>query len=213
MTISVWGWFTMRKVALYGSACNPPHLAHHAILRDLNHSGEFDEVWFMPCYQHMFGKNMIDPEHRLAMAKLTATAEEVLVCDHEIKKQQPVPTYTTLQELESNNENYNFSIVIGADNAVNFDHWYNWELLALNYHIVIYERDGNRLLDAASSILQTMKSVSYRYLDYIDPELIKLSSTRIREWIANNEPSVESYVHPTILQYIREHNLYSKEDE
>lgn len=203
----------MSKVALYGSACNPPHLAHHAILRDLKRSGEFDEVWFMPCYQHMFGKNMVDPEHRLAMAALVAKAEGVMVCNHEIKQQKSMPTYLTLSELRQENPGFEFAVVIGGDNLKNLDQWYNWELLVTHYHLVIYERAGECLIDTADPILQMIKSASYRKISYDDPVISQLSSTQIRKWFIEKHPAVENYVHPTVLKYIQEHNLYSEEGE
>jgi cytidyltransferase-like protein len=59
------------KVALLGGAFNPPHNGHIQLAQFvLNTSKTFDEVWLVPCYQHMDGKEMVAPEHRVKMCEI-----------------------------------------------------------------------------------------------------------------------------------------------
>ncbi len=60
------------KVALLGGAFDPITSGHIATAQlVLNVSKSFDEVWIMPCCQHLT-KKLTSPEHRLEMCRLAS---------------------------------------------------------------------------------------------------------------------------------------------
>jgi len=73
------------KVALLGGAFNPITKAHIQMAQFvLNTSGEFDEVWLMPAYDHMNGKQMESAEHRLEMCRIASQVDgRIKVFDYE----------------------------------------------------------------------------------------------------------------------------------
>ena len=74
------------KVGLYGGAFNPVTLAHTQICRETLKI--VDEVWMMPCYGHMFGKQLEHPDFRLDMCQLAARNDpKIKVFNYEIKHQ------------------------------------------------------------------------------------------------------------------------------
>jgi cytidyltransferase-like protein len=76
------------KVAILGGAFDPIHNGHIQVAKFvLNTSTTFDEVWLMPAYNHMSGKNMLPAKHRIKMCELAAKADgRIKVFDYEIKK-------------------------------------------------------------------------------------------------------------------------------
>ena len=56
------------RVAILGLSANPPHKGHIQLAQFvLNTSGQFDEVWLMPNFRSISGKEMVSAEHRLKM--------------------------------------------------------------------------------------------------------------------------------------------------
>lgn len=191
----------MNKVALYGSACNPPHLVHHAILKNLKKY--FNDIWFMPCYQHQFGKNMLDVEHRLNMAKLVASIEEINLCTYEIESNKKNTTWETLQKLQTLHPNVEFVIVIGGDNISNFQKWDHWQELAENYSFIGYKRN------LPSYPVDLFKNITI--LEYELTECSQISSSLVREFFYSNQELIKTYLHPEIFSYIATHKLYQNE--
>lgn len=192
----------MNKTVLYGSACNPPHLTHHAILKDLKK--HFSDVWFMPCYQHMFGKEMLSVEHRLNMAKIVSKVEDVNLCTFEIESKKKNSTWDTLQNFKSLYPDREFIVAIGTDNLYNFKQWDHWEELAENYCFVAYKRNI-----VEKEYLKIFKNIFI--LDYGN-DVPNTSSSAIRNFICSDKDYlVNDLLHPEVLSYIQENNLYKKE--
>lgn len=191
-----------KLVTVYGSACNPPHLLHQLILEDLQTVS--DEVWYLPVYSHMFGKGMIDPSHRLAMAKIVADITGAEICYHEFKLKRQNPTHETLAGLQAENPDTTFAFAVGADNIRDFHKWKRWEYLAEKYTIFAYERDEE---------LEDSDVVKFRDLRIrrIETGIEDASSTKVRAMIAEGDPEVSKYVHPDVLAYIEKHNLFRGE--
>ena len=54
----------MKKIAIFGSAFNPPSLGHKSVIESLSH---FDLVLLEPSIAHAWGKNMLDYPTRCKM--------------------------------------------------------------------------------------------------------------------------------------------------
>ena len=88
------------KVATLGGAFDPITLGNIEVARYvLNTSKTFDEVWLLPCYGHMFGKEMASSEQRVAMCKLAIHDPRIKVCEYEITNQLSGETYQTVKLL------------------------------------------------------------------------------------------------------------------
>ena len=58
------------KIAVFGSAFDPPHIGHDLIVNTLLGNQLVDEVWLLPAKCHASGKSLVSEHHRLAMLKL-----------------------------------------------------------------------------------------------------------------------------------------------
>lgn len=124
-----------KRVAVIGSAFNPPHLGHKDIIEQIYL--DFDEILLIPSYRHAFGKKMVAFKHRLFMTSMMGQAfhnECYLAYQHstpiltsdierEIGQTQtgPVYTFNVLETLEAKYQkagiNAQLTFVVGPDNA------------------------------------------------------------------------------------------------
>ncbi|TXT53306.1 MAG: putative nicotinate-nucleotide adenylyltransferase [Promethearchaeota archaeon] len=136
-----------KRVAILGGAFNPITKGHIQICQlVLNVARKFDEAWLMPCYAHMHGKEMVSAQHRLAMCELAAKVDgRIRVSSYEIDNKLSGETYHCMQKLMNEDfakDEYEFSLIIGMDNANKFDKWVNYEHLEKLMPFVVVPRGG-----------------------------------------------------------------------
>lgn len=198
------------KVALFGGAFDPitsGHIATAQLL--LNVSKSFDEVWIMPCFQHLT-KKLTSPEHRLKMCRLASRKDgRIKVFDYEIKHQFRGETYNLVKRLlaEPWADQYEFAHIIGQDNANTFDTWINFEELERMIAFVVVPRKGIKPNPKATWFL-------HRPHIYLQPDdsIPRISSTEIRTAIREDTDRsarfLAKHLDPLVLAYITKHHLY-----
>jgi len=165
------------------------------------------EIWFSPCYSHPYDKNMVDPKHRLKMCELVAAREpKIKVFGYEIKY-EPYCTYDFLKylPLQWKMNKYEFSYIIGLDNANSFNRWIESEKLKNMVRFITVSRQGIR----PNKKIDWYKKPPHIYLDAKDA-IINMSSTQVRKWIEEgNFPKAFDNLHPAVYHYaVAKHNLY-----
>ena len=202
------------SVAILGGAYNPIHNGHIQLAQFvLNTTNEFDEVWLMPPYEHMFGKNMVDAEHRLEMCKLAAKVDNrIKVFDYEIHNKLKGETYYFFKRLKEEKEimgqpaeNFRFAMIIGLDNANIFHKWINFENLEKLARFVIIPRKG---VERDLNVDWYLKP-PHLFLNS-ETTIMDISSTEIREKLNNQieEHEILKYLDKNVWEYIINHNLY-----
>lgn len=197
------------QVAILGGAFNPITNGHIQTAKFvLDSSKTFDEVWFLPCYGHMYGKNMVSPEHRLEMCRIAARVDaRIKVFDFEVERQLKGETYQTvklLQETPLANDKYNFSWVMGMDNALTFNKWVNYEHLEKMIRFVVVPRKGYNFDPAVSWFLKA----PHVYISDENP-VDEISSTQIRKWFSEgNTVELRKHMDKNVLDYITSNGLY-----
>lgn len=207
------------KVALLGGAFNPITKGHIQTAQYvLNTTRQFDEVWLVPPARHMFNKEMVDFEHRFNMCRLAAECDgRIKVFDYEKRKNLAGETYHLLKTLlnDSDYENYNFSFIIGLDNANTFDTWVNYEELERLIRFVIVPRAGYEPINGSWYF-----NFPHIFLNGKDEKIpMEISSTIIRnqltELYKSNfkglvEDELKLGLDTKVLSYIKENNLYNE---
>ena len=197
------------NVAILGGAFNPVTLGHIQIATYvLSSTTLFDEVWLLPCYQHIYNKTMESTKRRLEMCHIAVLAhEQIKVCDYEIMNQFIGGTYYLMKQLLAEDfikNTYDCSLIIGQDNANTFDKWVKHKELEQLIRFVIVPRQGIEKNPAITWYLHP----PHLYLEG-DKPVMKVSSTQVRELLKQGDYSKASeLLDPTVLTYIREHNLY-----
>ena len=200
------------KVALYGGSFDPIHKGHIAVGKLILNCGElFDEVWFMPGYQSKYGKQLIDPKHRLAMCQLATNHDgRFRVFDYEIKNRFQGETYHYMKRLLDEDfakNRYEFSFVISTEAALNLPNWTNAEYLMNLVDFVVVPRPGYEVPLKNAWFLKDHI--------YIEPDqqedMFNTSSTAVREMAANQQwDKLQQFLLPEIIEYIKSRKLYTK---
>lgn len=195
-----------QKVALLGGAFDPIHHGHMEIAREVLRLGLVDEVWLMPCYDHLGGKNMAPAEQRLEMCRIAArSVANVGVFDYEIRHEFRGETYHFVKKLLSEEiarVRCDFSLIIGQDNADKLPSWMNGEALERLLPFFVIPRSGSQAPDHSSWYLRE----PHRYLREAS-EILATSSTEVRQRLKCGD-SVESLISPEVHEFIRLHGLY-----
>jgi len=200
------------KVAIIGGAFNPITVGHIQLAQFiLNTSGEFDEVWLMPAYKHMYNKKMESASDRLAMCELAAQVDgRIKVFDYEIKNELAGETFNFFKRLKTEkdiNERYNFSMIIGLDNANTFDKWVNYEELERMVRFVVVPRKG---IERNPDVDWYLKE-PHIFLKY-ENDIVEVSSTQVRSILERDGvakyTSLEGLLDPEVTKYIYNNKLY-----
>lgn len=191
------------RIGIYGGSFNPIHKGHTELAASIVQQGLVDELWLLvsPLNPLKQGEtsDIAEYEHRLSMARLaTEDIEGVKVSDFE--KNLPIPSYTitTLGELHKAYPEYEFVLVIGADNWERFPRWYHAQEIIDTYSILIYRRPG-------CEMDETLLPLS---VQVVDTPLYDISSTEIRESVKKGRMLLK-WVDRKVATYIRVHHLYS----
>lgn len=114
----------MKRIAVFGSAFNPPHRGHADAIRQL--LPEFNRILVIPNAAHAFGKAMVSFEHRLQMTRLLVAeffpgaAVEVSDIEQQMAlqqaQQQPIYSYDLLCALRQRYPEDALTLVVGPDN-------------------------------------------------------------------------------------------------
>jgi nicotinate-nucleotide adenylyltransferase len=141
-----------KSVAILGGAFDPITKGHVSLAEFvLDNTKVFDEVWVMPCYQHMYNKKMAPSELRLSMClEACKHNPRIIVSDFEIVNKVTGGTYNlfnSLQKTYSENNGPDFSMIIGQDNADSFHRWVNYQYLENTVRFVVVPRKGFNPVD------------------------------------------------------------------
>ncbi|MFN3202173.1 MAG: nicotinate (nicotinamide) nucleotide adenylyltransferase [Bradymonadia bacterium] len=189
----------MARVAVYGGAFNPPHLAHVFTVSALLSRSDVDEVWVMPAYGHVFGKHMAAFEERVEM--LQATFEgfggaPVKISEFEGERKGISRTYDTLEALEHAHPEHAFMWVMGADNLTESHRWHRFDELVARWQVIVFGRPGHE------AALQHFAQAPWCLPG---PVLTGISSTLLRNALASGGPEETlRWLPPQIRQQAQE---------
>jgi nicotinate-nucleotide adenylyltransferase len=184
------------KVALFGGSFNPVHNGHLEIANELLTEQVVDQVWFVPCGNHAFGKELAPAEDRLNMLNLaTKRNPKLKVIDLEIKSREKSFSAKTIKSLRRK-FNYNFYFVIGADNLRDLKKWYDFEYLREKVQFILIKRPKYVL----------PRQIEIKVLKIISLGLIE-SSTEIRSLVKKNKDFLK-FVPRVVAEYIENGGLY-----
>jgi len=200
------------KVALFGGAFDPPHLAHRAVVEAVHDELGIDRVIVLPSGNHPFKgeKHFAPADARLAMCRLAfVDLPWVEVSDHEARSTEvgySIDTVRAFREVWGDAADLFF--LIGSDNLRDLPRWRNWrELLGLAKFVIV-PRPGFPADDAALAALDLPEDERAALRSRVVPmPPSPLSSTEVRRRLAAGE-DVRDCLHPAVLREIERRKLY-----
>lgn len=190
-----------RKIGLFSGSFNPIHNGHLILANYMCEFTTLDEVWLIvtPHNPLKDRQDMLDEESRLKMAELAVDKfENIKASDVELHMMRPSFTINTLEKLSSDYPDYNFTLIIGADNWTYFSKWKDYETIIENYNILIYPRNNY-----AVTIPESLKD----RVRLVNAPLIEISSTFIRQSIRDRK-NIRAFLPPEVYDYIELNHLY-----
>jgi nicotinate-nucleotide adenylyltransferase len=195
------------RIGIFGGSFNPIHTGHAIIAQHIIGSGLVDQLWMMvsPVNPLKAGNaRLVADADRLRMVEMvTRHIEGVEPSAFEFSMPRPSYTIDTLNALQEKFPDDEFYLVTGADNWQIFDKWRNSEEILAKYHLLVYPRLGYEV-----NIPERLKD----RVTLVDAPIIELSSTQIRERLANGQ-SVRYYVPDEVLGFIERNHLYSQNEQ
>ena len=185
------------KVAILGGAFDPIHNGHVELSKCVLDTQKFDQIWIMPCNQHMYAKDMVSTEDRLKMCQLAIDDDRIMISDYEIKNNLSGPSFNLITSLNKT-YNHDFSLIIGQDNAETIDKWYKYQALLEMVRFVVIPRKG---------YTQTTDWYDYYPHMYLNVDIPEMSSTLIRKKIKCGE-SVKGLIPHNVEEHILSKQLY-----
>lgn len=189
----------METIGILGGSFNPVHIGHVMIASYLTQWNIVDKVWLTlsPRNPLKDSAELIPDMKRLDMLKIASEqAPGVNICDIELSMPRPSYTINTLRLLKKKYPNKRFKLIVGSDNWNTFDQWRSSEEILEEFGVICYPRPG--------------KEIRNRYtdgLDIVQPPMIDLSSTFIRQALARGK-DVRCFLPNGVYEYIRDNQLY-----
>lgn len=191
----------MKKIGIMGGTFDPIHNGHLITATFIKENFNFDKILFIPCNISPLKTdiNSSSSLHRLNMLKLAI--EGVSYFDYsDIELQNPEISFTYNTLLKLKGDGLKLNLIIGFDNYVVFDKWYNPEGILELADIFVLNRNNDK-----SKV--EIKHKYKEYFNFINNPLIEISSTEIRNRV--NEGKDITYLVPNkVRDYILMNNLY-----
>jgi len=211
-------------IGLFGGTFNPVHWGHLRTALEIKKALSMDTMILMPCgIPPHRDEPDIEPEIRLAMLNAAiADNDELQVDDRELQRAGPSYTVDTLQFIRDEQGDVSIGLCVGADAFVYLDTWHQWTNLIKLAHIIVAYRPGWPVESLEQQVSGDLKAMLKQHL-VTNSELlhekpagyvltqkvtdIDISSSKIRQCIAQGK-SIEDYVPPNVLQFIKSKMLY-----
>lgn len=205
-----------RRVGILGGTFDPIHNAHLQLGREARKAFGLDAIWFMPTGNSYFktrqGRRVTDAADRAAMVRLAVAGEPGFCCsEREIRRRGETYTADTLEELAAAYPDTEFYFIVGADTIHGMDTWYKPASIFRNAVILAANRNQQVPEDALHRDMERLRQLygaRIRQLNFRSG----VSSSEIRRRL--EEGTTEGIPVPEpVLAYIREKNLYRKEEK
>jgi len=195
------------RIGIFGGSFDPIHTGHAIIAQYMISSGLVDRLWFMvsPVNPLKVDKErQVADTDRLRMVEMVShPMDGVETSAFEFTMPRPSYTIDTLNALQAKFPEDEFYLVTGGDNWQIFNKWRNSEEILAKYHLLIYPRLGYEV---------TIPVELQDRVKLVDAPIIELSSTEIRQRLANGK-SVRYYVPDEVMGYIERHHLYTNRNK
>jgi len=201
-----------RTIALFGGSFDPIHLGHTTVVRAASRQIGAEGTIFIPAKcspLKSFWPHARD-DARLKMVTLaTADDESFAVSDCELQRVTPSFTLDTVRLFRREcGEDTAIHWLLGADSVKDLVHWYKIEELIDECNLTTMQRAGYAPPDFDQfEPLWGAQRIAKLKRNVVQTPLIDGSSTEVRRRLAAGE-EVSEMLHPDVIAYIREHNLY-----
>lgn len=198
------------RLGIFGGTFDPPHLAHLKIARLVQKRFKLDQIIFVPAgqppHKDATGASKRD---RWMMTQLAFSGQPGFsVSDFEIKQTSPSYSITTLRYFRKQFENDELFFIVGLDSLLELRTWHQPEKILKLADLIVVHRPGVSRLPVDRIVTDLSLSEFKRAIHYLKIRGSNISSTKIRNLVAGNQP-FQNLVPRAVAEYITQKNLYS----
>jgi len=194
------------RIGVYGGAFDPPHTAHHDLAACAIAQLQLDRLYVLPTGDAWHKSRTLTPaSHRLAMTKLNfEDLAQVVIDERELQRQGPSYTIDSLNELIVAHPDAEFFVLMGADQALRFETWKDWQQIARLAQLAVAPRET-----ASSSGTWPHEWHNHPLIKVtlLNMPLAVVSATDIRTGLEQGLAPAHT-LKPAVFQYIQHHHLY-----
>ena len=200
---------------LYGGTFDPPHAAHGRLPQLAGQAiGASRVVWIPAAQNPLRTEQSAPPEDRVAMLEaLLAGNAEAEIDQRELRRGGPSYFVETLRSFQAEDANIPLRFLIGADQALQFRRWHDWEQILDLAHPVIAPRPPHDRV-ALELVLEQLDEGQSRPAggeSVLDLPLDDVSATKLREALAeSDEAALRAGIPESVLSVIRARGLYGR---
>ena len=188
----------MRSIGLLGGSFDPVHHGHLIVAQIAAEALGLDQLRFVPAREQPFkrGRHAAPAADRAAMLDLAVAGTAGFGVER-AELERPSPSYTveTLQTLRSREPGVEFTLLLGADAAVELPAWHRAGELPGLARIVVFARPGTPV--PASPLIAAS----------IEVPAVEISATEIRRRVRAGL-SIRYWVPEAVAEYVVRHRLY-----
>ncbi len=188
------------KIGVFGGTFDPPHNGHLIVAEFVRHRLGLDRILFVPSWisPHKQERQATAAPARLAMLRLAVDrTPELEASDAEIRRGGVSYTVETLRSISAETR-AEISLLIGADNFIEFETWREPDEILSLARLVVMSRPGSPFPDD--------RSLHSGILRIEVPEIM-ITATQIRASV-HARRSIRYLVPLRVEKYILEQNLY-----
>ncbi len=197
---------------IYGGSFDPPHVMHGRMASVAADSIGATTIVIIPTGVNP-QRTQAPPSpavHRLAMVRLAfANESRAVIDDRETLREGKSYTVDTLEELARERPNETLRLLLGGDQALNFQSWRNPERIIELAEPVVVPRPP---MDAAALMNALEKRYGVHAHAWIGRVLkvapVDLSSTSLRATLAQGVHPEPAAILPSVAAYALQHKLY-----
>jgi nicotinate-nucleotide adenylyltransferase len=185
-----------------GGIFDPIHFGHLLLAESASEAFQFDKVLFIPAFTppHRADKPKASFKDRCLMVRLAIEGNDRFeISDLEKDLKSPGYTLAVVDYLRLGNPAVDLTLILGADNIVQFDRWHKPEDLIQRVRIAVGMRPGYE-----SAFRETPWAEK---VDTFPMPLIDISSNQIRKLIGAGK-SARYFLPEEVRQFILSKGLY-----
>ncbi len=194
------------KIIIFGGSFNPITTAHFNILKCAMAKINASKAIFLPTGDMYNKSDLLDFKHRFNMLNIICANEKNFeVNDYENRFETNPKALMSLNYFRSIYPDSELYFMMGKDNFINFDKWYQPESILSNYHIIVIDRDSN------------VKNFNHQFMKFNDKitfiestlDNYLVSSSIVRSLFKENKnDEAFKLVDKQVYDYIINNNLY-----
>jgi nicotinate-nucleotide adenylyltransferase len=181
----------MPEIAIFGGSFDPPHLGHLLAAAFVLATEPVDELWFVPVFQHPFGKPLVGSyEHRLALCEKVAAQLRAARVSRAEEESGETRTVDLLEWLRRKHSGTRFALVIGTDLDAEKAQWKRFDRVEELARIIRVQRGGYRSAGSEDAVA-----------------IPEISSTHVRSLLKSGRDA-SNLVPRVVLESIRDSGTY-----